>query len=162
MTPSVQRCYDGIAAEYHLMFTDWRAEVVRQGEVLDRLIRRQVGLAAHTVLDCACGIGTQAIGLAMRGYAVHATDLSPAAVARAAREAESFGVSLTCGVADFRAPATISRPLSAVPLMGPTVLNVMEWTHAYVTSWCYLAALGAMTTLQTQEAVQHASEDGRC
>jgi glycine/sarcosine N-methyltransferase len=26
--------------------------------VLDRFIRRQVGPAASTVLDCACGIGT--------------------------------------------------------------------------------------------------------
>lgn len=101
MTPSVRQCYDGLANEYHLMFADWRAEVVRQGEVLDRLIRRQMGPSANTLLDCACGIGTQAIGLATRGYTVHATDLSPAAVARAAREAASFGAALTFGVADF-------------------------------------------------------------
>ncbi len=103
MTPSVQQRYDGLADEYHLMFADWRAEVVRQGEVLDRLIRRQVEPSASTVLDCAYGIGTQAIGLAIRGYTVHATDLSPAAVARAAREALSFGAALTFDVADFHA-----------------------------------------------------------
>jgi methylase of polypeptide subunit release factors len=50
--------------------------------------------SASTVLDCACGLGTQAIGLARRGCTVHATDLSPAAIARAARDAESFGAAL--------------------------------------------------------------------
>jgi glycine/sarcosine N-methyltransferase len=69
--------------------------------VLDRFIRRQVGPAASTVLDCACGISTQAIGLATHGYTVHATELNPAAVARAAREALSFGASLAFGVADL-------------------------------------------------------------
>ena len=35
------------------------------------------------VLDCSCGIGTQAIGLALRGHDVLATDLSPGVVERA-------------------------------------------------------------------------------
>jgi methylase of polypeptide subunit release factors len=51
--------------------------------------------SASSALDCACGINTQAIGLAMRGGTVHATDLSPAAIARAGREAASFGAALT-------------------------------------------------------------------
>jgi 2-polyprenyl-3-methyl-5-hydroxy-6-metoxy-1,4-benzoquinol methylase len=100
------------------MFADWRAEVVRQGEVLDHLIRRQVGPSASTVLDCTCGIGTQAIGLAMRGYTVHATDLSPVAVARAAREALSFGAALTFDVADFRTLATKQSATFDVVLCG--------------------------------------------
>jgi SAM-dependent methyltransferase len=122
MTPSVQQCYDGLADEYHLMFADWRAEVSKQGEVLDRLIRRQVGPSASTVLDCACGIGTQAIGLATRGYSVHATDLSPAAVARAAREATSFGAALTFEVADFRALETKMSDTFDVVLCGDNTL----------------------------------------
>jgi glycine/sarcosine N-methyltransferase len=106
MTPSVRQCYDGLADEYHLRFADWRAEVVRQGETLDLLIRRQVGPVADSVLDCACGIGTQAIGLALRGHTVHATDLSLAAVTCAAREAASFGAALTFDVAGFRSLVT--------------------------------------------------------
>ena len=35
------------------------------------------------VLDVACGIGTQAIGLARRGFAVTASDVSAGAVRRA-------------------------------------------------------------------------------
>jgi glycine/sarcosine N-methyltransferase len=130
MTPSVRQCYDGLADEYHLMFADWRAEVVRQGETLDLLIRRQVGPVAGSVLDCACGIGTQAIGLAMRGYTVHATDLSPAAVARAAREASSFGAALTFDVADCRAlEATMSDTFDVVLCCDNTLAHLLEDTE---------------------------------
>ena len=73
----------------------------RQGDILDRLIHSERG-NAETVLDCACDIGTQAIGLALRGYNVRATDLSPAAVRRARREARTFGVKIVFGDADFR------------------------------------------------------------
>jgi SAM-dependent methyltransferase len=127
MMPSVRQCYDGLANEYHLMFADWRAEVVRQGEVLDRLIRCQVGASARTILDCACGIGTQAIGLATRGYTVSATDLSPAAVARAAREAASFGVSMTFEVADFRAlDAKVTGTFDVVLCCDNTLAHLLE------------------------------------
>ncbi len=75
---------------------------MRQGVVLDHLIRPEPRNAPSAILDCACGIGTQAIGLAVRGHQVHATDLSPQAVTRALKEAPSFGVTLTGGVADMR------------------------------------------------------------
>src|SRR5689334_12511984 len=92
------RFYDGLAGDYHLLFEDWHEGVRRQGGVLDRLLRGLLGDRLLAVLDCCCGIGTQAIGLALSGHRVHATDLSPAAVERAAREARSFGVSITFGV----------------------------------------------------------------
>jgi glycine/sarcosine N-methyltransferase len=97
---SVQEFYDQLAADYHTIFADWQRSVKQQGDVLDRLI--QAHLPTRTVLDCTCGIGTQAIGLALKGYRVHATDLSPTAVERAQREAESIGAELTFGVADLR------------------------------------------------------------
>ena len=49
----VLQFYEGLADEYHLLFADWREEVVMQGEALDTLIRRLVGPSASTVLDCA-------------------------------------------------------------------------------------------------------------
>ena len=102
MNESVPRFYDELAEKYHLMFADWRGEVLAQGQTLDGLIRQLAPPGAHTVLDCACGIGTQAIGLATRGYQVRATDVSIGALERAAREAQTFGVSLPVSVADFR------------------------------------------------------------
>jgi SAM-dependent methyltransferase len=103
MDDSVRQFYDELAGEYDLMFADWRQEVYRQSEVLDHFIRLHLGDEGRSVLDCACGIGTQAIALATRGYSVHATDFSPSAVDRAKKESASFGVSLTFGVADWLA-----------------------------------------------------------
>ena len=72
-----------------------------QGEVLDTIIRKKAATTHRTVLDCSCGIGTQAIGLALRGYKVHGTDISPETVERARKEASSFGVTASFGVADL-------------------------------------------------------------
>ena len=102
MDESVLEFYEQLAGDYHLIFEDWQESVRRQGRTLDRFIRAQLGRGPVSVLDCSCGIGTQAIGLALHGYTVHATDLSSAAVARAEREAGEFGVAMTFGVADFR------------------------------------------------------------
>lgn len=102
MEDRVVAFYEHLAPEYHLLFGDWRGAVLRQGEILDRFIRAHLAPPPRAVLDCSCGIGTQAIGLARRGYRVHGTDLSPAAVARAWREAATFGVAPTWGVADLR------------------------------------------------------------
>jgi SAM-dependent methyltransferase len=99
---SVLQFYDHLASDYHLIFADWKKSVLWQGEVLDRAIRAQMGTRTLSLLDCSCGIGTQAIGLSLRGYIVCATDLSRAAVERARAEASAFGVSPTFGVADFR------------------------------------------------------------
>jgi SAM-dependent methyltransferase len=102
MDDSTLQFYDGLSGDYHLLFEDWPQSVRRQGGVLDRLLRRLLGDRPLAILDCCCGIGTQAIGLALLGHRVHATDLSPAAVGRAAREAAAFGATLTFGVADVR------------------------------------------------------------
>jgi SAM-dependent methyltransferase len=105
MDESVLDFYERLSGDFHLLFEDWQASVRRQAEVLDRLLRACCDPAPRTILDCCCGIGTQAIGLAQRGYQVHATDLSARAVERARREAAALGVDLSFGVADVRALA---------------------------------------------------------
>lgn len=55
------------------------------------------------MLDCACGIGTQALGLAALGHRVTGTDLSPVAAARARREAGARGLATRFAAADMRA-----------------------------------------------------------
>ena len=102
MADSVLEFYQQLAPDYHLIYADWSQAIERHGNALDRLIRARYSGPPLAVLDCASGIGTQAIGLAARGYTVHATDLSPAAVERAAAEAAARGVALTVGVADMR------------------------------------------------------------
>lgn len=102
MSDQVREFYKTLASNYHFIFADWHKSIARQSEVLDKLLRRYLSDDAYSVLDCACGIGTQALGLAMRGWEVHATDLSAEAVERAQAEAEALGLKMTFGVADFR------------------------------------------------------------
>jgi len=100
---SVQAFYDGLAPLYHLVYENWDASVGRQGSRLASVIGEHWGADARTVLDAAVGIGTQALGLLGLGFRVIGADLSPAAVARAAREAAQRRLILPCLVADFRA-----------------------------------------------------------
>jgi len=102
MTDPIQHFYDDLAREYHLLFADWPATVRWQGALLDRLIRAYQSADRPSILDCACGIGTQALGLALLGHTVHGTDRSPAAVERARQEAAHLGLGVTFGVADMR------------------------------------------------------------
>ncbi|WP_328871648.1 class I SAM-dependent methyltransferase [Streptomyces sp. NBC_00287] len=100
--PPVRAFYDDLAADYHLIFPDWDASVARQGAVLDELLTHRLGSGPHTVLDCSCGIGTQAIGLARQGHRVVGSDLSPRAAARAAAEAAARSLRLPVAAADMR------------------------------------------------------------
>ncbi|MFJ3339494.1 class I SAM-dependent methyltransferase [Streptomyces sp. NPDC086766] len=95
---SVAHFYDELADDYHLIYADWDASIRRQGSALDGLMGQDIA----SVLDCSCGIGTQAIGLALRGHRVTGTDLSARAVARASREAAHRKVTLGTAVADMR------------------------------------------------------------
>jgi len=103
MDDSVLEFYEELANEYHLIYEDWDKSIQRQAKVLDKIIQDHLRAPPSSVLDCSCGIGTQAIGLALLGYKVHATDLSPKAVQRAQGEARRLGAEVTFGVADFRA-----------------------------------------------------------
>jgi len=100
---SVQAFYDEFASLYHLIYENWEASVARQGTALASLIGEHWGAGARTVLDAAVGIGTQALGLLALEFRVTGSDLSPAAVSRAQREAAARHLPLTCLVADFRA-----------------------------------------------------------
>jgi SAM-dependent methyltransferase len=100
---SAQDFYDQLAEDYHLIYGDWSLSVSRQGDALEALVRRYLdGAGPLDVLDCSCGIGTQAIGLAERGHRVVGSDLSPVAAARAAGEARRRGLVLTTSAADMR------------------------------------------------------------
>lgn len=100
--------YDVLAEHYHLRFADWNASIARQAESLGDLIQRETGQSAPHILDCACGVGTQSLGLAARGLPVVGSDLSEPALARARREAQARNLSIDFHQADL-------RDLSAVP-----------------------------------------------
>lgn len=99
---SVRAFYDGLAADYHLIFGDWWSSVLHQGRIIEALLG-SVGIEPPaSVLDCSCGIGTQALGLAHRGYRVVGSDLSIAAVERARQTAQARQLSVSFTVADMR------------------------------------------------------------
>lgn len=111
----ISEFYDELSAQYHLLYADWDEAVARHGRVFDGLIGAVLGPGPKRILDAACGIGTQAIGLAQRGHQVTGTDLSAGAVARAQREAQRLGVTLAVQVADLRElTEAISGPFDAV------------------------------------------------
>ena len=104
MAKAVTDFYDSLSPEYRdNMGWDWDAAVRKEGAELDNFILRETGWPARgSLLDCSCGIGTQAIGLAMQGYSVHATDLSTISIECAEQEAANLNVEMTFGIADFR------------------------------------------------------------
>ena len=99
--------YNQLAPFYHLIYPDWEASVRQQAGALDSIIREFWGGAVTSVLDVACGIGTQALGLAQLGYRVMASDLAPGAVARARQEAAARQLPMTFAVADMRDAAAL-------------------------------------------------------
>jgi SAM-dependent methyltransferase len=94
--------YNALAPYYKAIYPDWEASVKRQALALDHVIREFIGEYAQTVLDLACGIGTQSIGLANLGYQVSAADLSSGAIEQARIEAARHNVAIDFQVADMR------------------------------------------------------------
>jgi glycine/sarcosine N-methyltransferase len=102
MAEAVIHFYDRLAGNYHLIFEDWDAAIKRQAAALGAILERECGApSALRILDCACGIGTQTLGLASLGFTVTACDLSPASVERTRVEAAKRGLNVRLFVADM-------------------------------------------------------------
>ena len=95
--------YDRLAPQYDSLFLDWEAATREQAEILQKLFDRNGFDHTARILDCACGIGTQAVGLAALGYSVTASDLSRGALAEAEERARKNGAAIRFEQADFRA-----------------------------------------------------------
>ena len=97
----IQTFYDNLASQYHKLFLDWQATTQEQAEILDRLFSDNGFDKSAHILDCACGIGTQAIGLAAIGYHVTGSDISDGAIKEAKERAVKNNVSVRFEHADF-------------------------------------------------------------
>ncbi|MCU1391818.1 MAG: Methyltransferase type 11 [Ilumatobacteraceae bacterium] len=120
--------YDEWADDYDAAHADWRATVRVHGTLLAEALAARGITAGARVLDCTCGIGTQAIGLALAGYEVSGSDLSPREIDRARTEAESFGVaeSTQFAVADLLA---LESTLPASWQAFDAVISANSLTH---------------------------------
>jgi SAM-dependent methyltransferase len=97
--------YDELAPFYHLLYGDWERAIASQGDSLGQLLDRSGVPRGSSVLDSASGIGTQALGLAAKGYQLSASDLSAGAIARLAKEAAARNLTLRAYVDDLRSLA---------------------------------------------------------
>lgn len=111
MPTSVSSFYDRLARDYDLIYPDWEAAIASQSRAIDRIIRGLGRTPPLDLLDCACGIGTQSIGLAMLGYRLLGTDLSTRAIRRARREARARGLRIRFVEADLRSLQTATRDI---------------------------------------------------
>lgn len=131
MTHETLGFYESLADYYHLIFEDWERSIHRQAKVLDSLISRELPGRPLNILDCACGIGTQALGFASLGHHVVASDLSPAEVRRAEREARIRALDIRFCVSDMTAlreiPGTdfdvVAALVNALPHLTPGQLS---------------------------------------
>lgn len=101
MADKILKFYEALADHYHLIFDDWDRAVEHQARILGGLLADRSSVYPLKILDCACGIGTQTIGLAAMGHRVVASDLSPAEVKRACYEAERRYLSIPFYVSDM-------------------------------------------------------------
>jgi SAM-dependent methyltransferase len=101
VSDSTPRFYDELAELYHLVYADWERSIGVQAAALSSVIRKR-WRPAQWLLDAACGIGTQTLGLAAAGFTVTGSDVSVAALARASREAEARGLRIDFRQADLR------------------------------------------------------------
>ncbi|GAB1544428.1 hypothetical protein NUACC21_71040 [Scytonema sp. NUACC21] len=94
--------YDGLTPFYHLIYGDWDAAIEKQATQLSNIISEYWGDRVRHILDVSCGIGTQALGLASKGYTVTASDLSPKEIERAKQEAKQRQLEIKFSVCDMR------------------------------------------------------------
>ena len=81
-----QTFYNNLSTQYDKLFLDWQSTTHEQALILNKLFQDNGFDNTANILDCACGIGTQSIGLAALGYNVTASDISDGEIAEAEKE----------------------------------------------------------------------------
>ena len=130
----VQKFYNNMAQKYDKLFSDWDTAVKEEAEMLDKLFREEGYGKDAEILDCACGIGTQSIGLAALGYNVTASDISEGELTEARKRAEERNVKISFEKADFRTlPTLFNKKFKLIIAMDnalPHMLNGSELKKA--------------------------------
>jgi len=98
----VESFYSALASYYKLLYPNCEESVQRQAKALNKVIQNFISPDAKTILDAACGIGTQSIGLAQLGFKVTASDISTAEIEQARQNATTYGIAIEFNIADMR------------------------------------------------------------
>jgi SAM-dependent methyltransferase len=158
--------YDQLAPYYHLLYGDWEDSVAKQGEAIARLLRDAGVLPGDQVLDAACGIGTQTLGLLERGYRLTACDISPGAIERLKVELSRRAVLATARVDDLRTLSlTSSESMAAVIACDnsiPHLLSDGELLQAFQSCYRCLRPGGmAIFSVRDYAAIERINPDVR-
>lgn len=123
---AVAKLYDDIADVYAGYYTDYDAAVRKQGHDLAGVLGRYNVAPGEHIFDCSCGIGTQAIGIALQGYKVSASDISPKSIEQAQSNARKFGVDITLSTGDMRTSIKPGHQFGAVISCGNSLAHLLE------------------------------------
>jgi glycine/sarcosine N-methyltransferase len=131
--------YDALALDYHWLVDD---AVLSGASFPSRHRSRLDSLAPDArILDCACGIGSDAIGLARRGYQVTAADASRSMVAEAERRARAAAVDISFATCHWgELPSRFNDPFDLVLCVG----NAISHTPNRFAAWLALTAMRAV------------------
>jgi SAM-dependent methyltransferase len=122
-----QTFYNNMASQYDKLFQNWQATTHEQAVILNNLFTESGFNITARILDCACGIGTQAIGLATLGYTVTASDISDGELVEASERAEKNGVTIRFEHADFCALSdTFSEQFDIVIAMDNALPHMLS------------------------------------
>jgi 2-polyprenyl-3-methyl-5-hydroxy-6-metoxy-1,4-benzoquinol methylase len=123
----IQTFYDNLASHYDKLFLNWQDTTREQALLLDGIFQSAGFDRSARVLDCACGIGTQAIGLAALGYRVTGSDISEMELSEARRRASGNGVQIPFVTADFRELSQVFRePFDLVIAMDNALPHMLS------------------------------------
>ena len=123
----IQSFYDKLSSQYDKLFLDWQVTLKEQSLLLDQLFKDNGYDTMSRILDCACGIGTQAIGLAALGYDVTASDISDAELKEARERAIKNNVNICFKNADFRILSkTFSREFDIIIAMDNALPHMLS------------------------------------
>lgn len=96
-----QSFYNNMASHYDKLFLDWKTTTHEQAVFLSEIFRENGFDYTSKILDCACGIGTQAIGLALLGYNVTGSDISEGEIVEAKKRAAQNKIEICFKQVDF-------------------------------------------------------------
>ena len=109
------------------MFVDWESASHEQAIILNKIFQDNGFDKSAQILDRACGIGTQTVGLAGLGYNVTASDISDGEIAEARKRASNANVEIHFENADFRELSkTFSKQFDIVIAMDNALPHMLS------------------------------------
>jgi ubiquinone/menaquinone biosynthesis C-methylase UbiE len=155
--------YNQLAPYYKYIYADWDTSLQRQAGMLDSVIHEYFGDKVQHILDAACGIGTQSIGLAKLGYAITASDISPGELEKARREAQERGLKIDFKEADMRNLSALYDDtfdlVIACDNAIPHLLNDDEITQAFREFYrCTKSDGGCLITVRDYESMDRSGK----